>query len=172
MPQQEVPPNEFTARNTSSYFIAGLAFLGMVVGRMVGLTFKESVVVGGAALIYLPTVSFIYSFIRWRPFFTRWPAHPLDSDAQTRKREMILGFPSRLGVDSYGVHVSAHPLARLFGARPFSIPWSDIQWCARSRWDRFWNDRKLQAGGERILRLPDWVYHHTPSSVQHLSEPE
>ena len=172
MPQQEVPPNEFTARNTSSYFIAGLAFLGMIVGRMVGLTFKESVVIGGAALIFLPTVSFIYSFIRWRPFFTRWPAHPLDSDAQTRKREMILGFPSRLGVDSYGVHVSAHPLARLFGAQPFSIPWSDIQWCAGSRRRRFWKDRQLLAGGERTLRLPDWVYHHTPSSVQRLSEPE
>ena len=172
MPQQEVPPSEFTARNTSSYLIAGLTFLGMIVGRLVGRTFMESVIAGGAVLILIPTVSFVGSFIRWRPFFTRWPPRALDSDAQTRKREMILGFPSRLGVDSYGVHVSAHPLARLFGAQPFSIPWSDIQWCARSRWDRFWNDRKLQAGGERILRLPDWVYHHTPSSVQRLSEPE
>ena len=164
MPQQEVPPDEFTTPLTSHLFTGGLMLGAMIFGRLTGLPLMKSVIFGGGLLVLLPTLSFVFNCIFWRPFFTRWPAHRLEPDAQTRKAEMILGYLSRLGIDSYGVHVSINPPTRWFGAQPFSIPWSEIEWCPRSRWDRFLNVRKLQAGGERTLRVPDWVYHHTPSS--------
>lgn len=164
MAQQEVHPEEFTTPATSHLLTGGLMVGGMLSARLVGLPFIKSVILCGGLLVLLPTLSFIFNSIFWRPFFTRWPAHPLEPDAQTRKSEMILGYLSRLGIDSYGVHVSINPPTRWFGAQPFSIPWSEIQWCTRSRWDRLLNVRKLKAGGGRTLRLPDWVYHHTPSS--------
>lgn len=164
MVQQEVHPDEFTTPTTSHFLSGGLMLGTLLLSRLSGLPFVHSVIFCVGLLILLPTFSLIFNFIFWRPFFTRWPAHHLAPDARTRKAEMILGYLSRLGVDSYGVHVSINPPTRWFGAQPFSIPWSEIHWCPRSRWDRFMNVRKLQAGGDRTFRVPDWVYHHTPSS--------